>query len=163
MSNNVNVLRGFQLVSKYLVMGKQPDIFKMPSRASKHSACYDIYNNTDEDIILEPGEISKAITTHIKIKMPMNNVCKFFVRSGHGFKYSVKLANSTGIIDADYYDNPKNEGECLVKFHNQGDKQLTIPKGEAMAQAMFQEYLLTDDDDDTVGGVRVGGLGSTSK
>jgi dUTP pyrophosphatase len=127
------------------------------------SACYDIFNNTGEDIILYPNEISSAITTKLKAYMLDDEVLMGYVRSGHGFKYSVRLCNSTAIIDADYYNNSNNEGEIFVKFHNQGNKELIIPIGEAMAQFMFIKYLKTDDDGDTVGGDRIGGLGSTSK
>ena len=41
------------------------------------------------------------------------------------------------------------------------DEDVTIKKGEAIAQAMFQDFLITDDD--CAEGVRVGGFGSTSK
>ena len=176
--------RGFEIVSKYEneftftqdefnthideinntdYTGPTKRLFKMPARGTKKSACYDIFNNTGEDIVLEPGEISGAITTYVKAYMLDDEVLMAYVRSGHGFKYSVRLANSTGIIDADYYNNPGNEGEMYVKLHNQGDKTLLIPAGEAMSQFMFQKYLITDDDADTVGGDRDGGFGSTSK
>lgn len=150
--------RKFHVVSKY-----ESETIKKPARATVKSAGYDIYNNTGSDIILQPGEISPAITTKIKIEMEPDDVCMFFVRSGHGFKYSVRLANSTGIIDSDYFNNEKNEGECFVKFHNQGEYELSIKDGEAMAQAIFSKYLLTDDDSETVGGIRAGGIGSTTK
>ena len=153
--------RGFELVSKYSETFKE-DEFKMPSRGTKKSACYDIFNNSGETIILQPGEMSGAITTYIKGYMLDDEVLMAYVRSGHGFKFSVRLANSTGIIDADYYNNSKNEGEIFIKLHNQGLKVLEIPAGEAMAQFMFQKYLLADNDEETVGGERKGGIGSTS-
>ena len=137
-------------------------LFTMPARGTKKSACYDIYNNTGEAIKLGAGELSGAITTYIKSYMLDDEVLMAYVRSSHGFKFSVRLANSTGIIDCDYYDNPKNEGEIFIKLHNQGDKPLFIGAGEAMGQVMFQKYLLADDDDQTVGGDREGGIGSTS-
>lgn len=176
--------RGFEIVSKYQDkftfnydeyiteltkfnkregVGEVKSLFIAPSRGTKKSACYDIFNNTGDNIIIEPGRMSGAITTYIKSYMLDDEVLMAFVRSGHGFKYSVRLANSTGIIDCDYYNNPGNEGEIFIKLHNQGDKQLVIPVGEAMTQVMFQKYLLSDDDKNTVGGSREGGIGSTSK
>lgn len=152
--------RGFEVVSKYV---DETDKLLAPKRATKKSACYDVYNNSGEDIVLQPGEISGAITTKFKSYMLDDEVLKAFVRSGHGFKYSVRLANSTGIIDADYYNNPTNEGEIFIKLHNQGDKELVIPVGEAMAQFMFQKYLLADGDSFENGDDRDGGIGSTSK
>jgi dUTP pyrophosphatase len=156
-----NRARGFELVSKYTDTFTDNQ-FKLPARGTKKSACYDIFNNTGKNIILAPGELSGAITTYVKSYMLDDEVLMAYVRSGHGFKFSVRLANSTGIIDCDYYNNPNNEGEIFIKLHNQGEKELVIPVGEAMAQVMFQKYLLADNDDETIGGDRNGGIGSTS-
>ena len=89
-------IRGFELVSKY---EDEKEKFKVPARGTKKSACYDIFNNTDFDIVLQPGEMSSAITTYFKAYMLDDEVLMAYVRSGHGFKFSVRLANSTGIID----------------------------------------------------------------
>lgn len=150
-------IRGFELVSKY-----NNETILMPKRATKKSACYDIFNNTGNDIILQPGQLSDAISTKIKSYMLDDEVLMAYVRSGHGFKYSVKLANSVGIIDSDYYNNEKNEGEIFIKLHNQGDKELVIKSNEAMAQFMFIKYLLADDDNFIDGNIRKDGFGSTS-
>lgn len=87
--------RGFELVSKYSDETEN----KVPRRGTKLSACYDVFNNTGADIVLLPGEMSKAITTKFKAYMQDDEVLMAYVRSGHGFKFSVRLANSTGIID----------------------------------------------------------------
>lgn len=86
--------RGFGVVSKYV-----KDVVIMPTRSTKLSAGYDIFNNTGEDITINPGELSKAITTKIKSYMLDDEVLMIYPRSGQGFKYSVRLANSVGIID----------------------------------------------------------------
>ena len=150
-------IRGFELVSKY-----NNETILMPKRATKKSACYDIFNNTGNDIILQPGQLSNAISTKVKSYMLDDEVLMASVRSGHGFKYSVKLANSVGVIDCDYYNNEKNEGEIFIKLHNQGDKELVIKSNEAMAQFMFIKYLLADDDNFIDGDIRKDGFGSTS-
>lgn len=150
-------IRGFELVSKY-----HNETILMPKRATKKSACYDIFNNTGNDIILQPGQLSEAMSTKVKSYMLDDEVLMAYVRSGHGFKYSVKLANSVGIIDSDYYNNEKNEGEIFIKLHNQGDKELVIKSNEAMAQFMFIKYLLADDDNFIDGDIRKDGFGSTS-
>lgn len=80
------------------------------------------------------------------------------VRKNHNF-----FGNGLCLHNCDYYNNLKNEGEIFIKLHNQGDKELVIKHGEAMTQFMFQKYLVADNDSDTVGGIRTGGLGSTSK
>lgn len=142
--------RGFEVLNP-------TDIFKKPRRATSRSAGYDIYNNTCDDIVIKPGTTSNAIPTGINAYMQEDERLELHVRSGHGFKYSVRLANSTGIIDADYYPR-----EIFLKFKNGGDKELVIKAGEAMAQGIFSKYLVTDDDVLSVGGERTGGFGSTS-
>lgn len=158
LNKEFNMTRGFEIVSKYA-----EESVKMPKRGTKRSACYDIFNNTGEEIVIKAGELSSAITTKVKAYMLEDEVLMAYVRSGHGFKYSVRLANSTGIVDSDYHNNKSNEGEIFVKLHNQGSKDLSIPIGEAMAQVMFQKYLLADGDSHEIGDERDGGFGSTSK
>ena len=98
----------------------------------------------------------------IKVKsiksVPTEPVYHLTVKKNRNF-----FGNKICLHNCDYYNNPNNEGEIFVKLHNQGEKVLTIPVGEAMAQMMFQKYLLSDDDADTVGGDRNGGIGSTNK
>jgi dUTP pyrophosphatase len=151
--------RKFEVISKYSFS----DEIKMPRRSTSKSAGYDIYNNTGYDIILEPGQLSDPITTYLKCRMADDNVLLILPRSGHGFKYSVRLANTVGVIDADYYNNENNEGEIFLKLHNQGEKTLVIKPQEAMCQGIFVSYLTTEDDEDTVGGTRMGGIGSTNE
>ena len=153
-------MRKFSILKKYENVVNEK--FKMPCRSTKDSAGYDIFNNTGSEIVLEPGEISRPITTHLKAYFPNDEVLKIYPRSSHGFKYSLKLANSVAIIDSDYA-LADNDGEIFLKFHNQSpDKTLVVKPGEAMAQGIFQKYLTTDDDELTVGGTRTGGIGSTN-
>ena len=78
--------------------------------------------------------------------MQNDEVLKIYIRSSLGFKYDVVLSNSTGIIDADYFNNPNNEGHIWIKLINYGDKTLSINKGEAIAQGIFEKYLKVDND-----------------
>lgn len=147
-------LRGFYRAEDSAV--KDTEGFKMPARATLKSAGYDLFNNTGADIVLQPNQTCDKISTGIVAYMLDDEVFKVYGRSGHGFKYSVRLANSTGIIDADYLK------EIFIKIRNPNNYQVIIPKGESFAQGIFSKYLLADNDADTVGGERTGGLGSTS-
>ena len=82
-------------------------------------------------------------------------------RSSNPKKKGLILANSVGIIDKDYYENPDNDGHIMFAFFNIKDVDIEIKKGEAIGQAIFHKYFVTDDD--TAEGERVGGFGSTSK
>ena len=68
-------------------------------------------------------------------------------------------ANGIGIIDADYYGNPSNDGHFQVLVFNVLDHEITVKKGERVAQLIFQKFLLADGD--VAGGKRKGGFGST--
>ena len=133
------------------------DAIELPKRATSCSAGYDFYSPVDVDI--EPG-CNIAIPTGIRCSMYNNWVLMAFPRSGHGFKYGVHLANTVGVIDADYY-NSDNEGHIFIKLVNDSSiaKMLSIDVGDAFCQGVFLSYGVTEDDDVDV--VRNGGFGST--
>lgn len=129
----------------------------LPQRATIGSAGYDIA--TPVDVFLKPGE-SIIIPTGIRCEMYLGWVLKVYPRSGLGFKYRLRINNTVGIIDADYYYSD-NEGHIMLKLSNEGDKDVALIAGDRVAQGIFVEYGITEDDNAT--GVRNGGFGSTSK
>ncbi|MBS7368860.1 MAG: deoxyuridine 5'-triphosphate nucleotidohydrolase [Oscillospiraceae bacterium] len=132
---------------------------KLPARATKGSAGYDIY--APFDITLSPGETIK-VPTGIRAKIEDGWVLKLYPRSGLGFKFRLQLDNTVGIIDSDYYFSD-NEGHIFIKITNDTNagKTVEIPAGTAFAQGIFVEYGITYDDD--AQGLRNGGFGSTTK
>lgn len=129
---------------------------KLPNRATTGSAGYDFYSPIWCE--LNPGE---AITfpTGIRCLIDDGWFLGVFPRSGLGFKYFCRLANTTGIIDADY-SLSDNEGHIMMKLRNESDdKVLTINRGDAIAQGIFLPFGITIDDQAT--GKRNGGFGST--
>lgn len=135
------------------------DEIKLPKRATSFSAGYDIY--TPVDFTLKPTWEIK-IPLGWKVYMLPNEYFTIIPRSGLGFKYYLRLANTTGLIDSDYYNNSGNEGHCWIKLRNEGSSDLSVKAGEAIAQGIFQSYLLADGDS-LNGETRQGGFGSTSK
>ena len=129
----------------------------LPKRATSGSAGYDFF--APKEYTLLPGETVK-IPTGIRVKIDDGWVLTIFPRSSLGFKYKLRLDNTVGIIDSDYY-YAENEGHIFIKLTNCGDKPLTIEKGKAFAQGVFLEYGITYDDESV--GVRTGGFGSTDK
>lgn len=136
------------------------DEIVLPSRATQNAAGYDIF--TTVDFVLNPNQ-EILIPLGIKIYMLSDEFFMIAPRSGSGFKYYVRLANTLGIIDSDYCDNPKNEGHCWAKLRNEGSLKMNVKCGEAIAQGIFQKFLLADGDKLGNGERRNGGLGSTSK
>ena len=155
--------RGFEIISsnqfnKDFDVNMETEI-KLPKRGTKKSAGYDFF--APFDIYLAAGaEIE--IPTGIRAYMQDGEVLLAFPRSGLGFKYYTRLANTIGVIDSDYYDS-NNEGHIKVKLRNEGNKELFIKQGEAFCQMMFVPFLLVDNDSFDNGDVRNGGFGSTTK
>ena len=127
-------------------------------RATRYSAGYDIF--APFSFMLDPGE-TITIPTGYKIELEQHQFLMIVPRSGLGFKYQLGLVNTVGIIDADYYNNPNNEGHIMVKLVNRGDKPIHVEKGAAFCQGIIMSYEVTNDDN--VLFARNGGLGSTDK
>lgn len=138
------------------------EAYSLPKRATAKSAGYDIF--ALDSFHLEPGE-EILLPTGIRAIMQPDEVLNIHTRSGNGFKYYLRLANQVGVIDADYKD-AKNEGHIWVKLRNEGERPFAFNawNGDgtqnAIAQGIFQKYLLVDGDDYD-GIQREGGFGST--
>lgn len=160
---DMNKARGFEVIGKEQYKKdfdiNEEVVIKLPHRATKGSAGYDCF--APFDITLEPGNDVK-VPTGIRAYMKKGEVLMAFPRSGLGFKYYCRLANTVGIIDSDYYYSD-NEGHIFVKLRNEGDKPLVIRQGEAMCQFIFVPFLLADGDSFENGEERNGGFGSTTK
>ena len=98
----------------------------------------------------------------LKTYMQPGEVLMAFPRSGLGFKYYCRLANTVGVIDGDYYNNSNNEGHMFVKLRNEGTKEMVIKQGDGMCQMIFMPFLLVDGDSFDNGEERKGGFGSTT-
>ena len=130
----------------------------LPQRKTAKSAGYDIIALTDEDVYVHPG-MSVNLETGVKACMEDDEVMLLFIRSSLGIKQGLTLSNSCGVIDADYYNNPDNDGHFILNIINTGNSVQRIPARSRVAQAVFVKYLTVDDDNAT--GERVGGIGST--
>lgn len=133
--------------------------FKFPQRATPGSCGYDIYSPVT--FTLKPGE-SITLPTFLRCKIKNGYFLMIVPRSGLGFKYRVRLDNTVGIIDSDYY-NADNYGHIKAKITNEGSKEMTIEEGTAFCQGIFLKYYLTEDDADYEKKIRRGGFGSTTK
>lgn len=132
----------------------------MPMRKTKKSAGYDICSAVS--FKLAPGE-SKKVPTGLKAYMQDDEFLAIYIRSSLGIKKDIMLKNQVGIIDADFYNNPDNEGHFVVGIINNGKDVFECNKGDAIAQGIFQKYYTVDDEDESKLALRMGGIGSTSK
>ncbi|MFV0480071.1 MAG: dUTP diphosphatase [Anaerorhabdus sp.] len=135
------------------------DLIQLPQRATKGSAGYDFFLPCD--IVLEPQKTMK-IPTGVRVRIDKGWVLQIFPRSGLGFKFTLRLNNTVGIIDSDYYFSD-NEGHMFIKITNENweSKVLQLNSGDGFAQGIFLPFGICEDDQTE--SVRNGGLGSTSK
>ena len=106
------------------------------------------------------GTKPTLVSTGMKCKLDPGTYLELSVRSSCPLKYWLIMGNSVGIIDADYYNNPDNEGEIFFQMINLSPYDIQLRKGDIIGQGIIKPYLTTEDDNAT--GQRMGGFGSTS-
>ena len=155
--NKMEKIRGFEIAK-----GFENKEINLPVRKTKYSAGYDI--EAAEDTIIpsfKKGMNPTLVKTGLKAYMQNDEVLMLYNRSSNPKKKGLILANSVGVIDKDYYENVDNDGHIMFAFYNIKDEDTVIKKGEAIGQAVFQKYFVTDNDN--AQGERIGGFGSTRK
>ena len=172
----------FELISSYANYTNL-----LPTRATKNSAGYDFY--VAEDMIIPAftnqfnflykmnerpltlTEISfltkkfnckpTLVPTGVKAYIPEGQYLQLSVRSSTPLKYWLVLANGVGIIDADYYNNPDNEGHIFFQIINLFPNDIQLNKDDKIGQGIFLSYYTAEGD--LTAAARTGGFGSTEK
>ncbi|MFD1430112.1 dUTP diphosphatase [Lacticaseibacillus mingshuiensis] len=177
--------RGFEIVSAYQ---DDPEV-KLPVRSTKQAAGYDFFAREDfvlksiwrYDFIrlfrliknehpLTESDFRRAtkilkpllVPTGVKAYMQPDEVLILANRSSNPLKRGLIIPNGIGVIDADYYNNPDNEGEIFIQMVNTSPKDVVIEQGERIGQGIFMPFL-TADDDQGGKGERTSGFGSTGR
>jgi dUTP pyrophosphatase len=153
----------------------------LPSRATEHSAGYDLYAYlSDRPVKVSDGrgsvmeracaraangrvfEIQPGMTALIplgfKARLPEGFEAQIRPRSGNSFKRNLMVSNSPGTIDADYPD------EWMILVRNLSNTEpLVIQHGERVAQLIVARYETPDFIEGNVAATtsRRGGMGST--
>ena len=137
-----------------------PEQIPLPVRATTYSAGYDF--TCPITIKLEPDEMV-VIPSGVKCKIEIPGIyLELHVRSSLSLKGLSIGSGSTSIIDADYYNNEKNEGMILLPIKNTTDKDIVIEKGQKIVQGIFTNYYIIDNDK-PISAKRSGGVGSTGR
>jgi dUTP pyrophosphatase len=115
--------------------------------------------STEEDNkLLKPT----LVATGIKSYMEDDEALFLYNRSSNPLKLFLLLANGVGVVDSDYYGNPKNDGHIMFQFINFGFTDRHIKKGQAIGQGIFKKFLKADKGTARQLNVeRTGGHGST--
>lgn len=143
------------------------DMIKLPVRSTQFSAGYDFFSPIGFPRPI-PAGTPVIIPTGIKcnlnsVETSDPNQGKFlalYPRSSYGFKYGMRLMNTVGIIDEDYYNNNQNEGHIIVAITAMSDIPLNM--GTKFCQGIIQPYYkITNSENIT--STREGGIGSTDE
>lgn len=104
-----------------------------PHVGSEHAAGMDLRMNIQTAQGYTPllrGE-SIEFGTGVKVQIPRGWVGLIAPRSGLGFKYEIRLANTVGVIDSDY------TGEIKVKMRNTGEHDVMLEDFERVCQMVI--------------------------
>lgn len=101
------------------------------------------------------------VPTGVKCQLANDEYLELSVRSSTPLNHWLILANSIGIIDADYFNNSDNEGHIFFQMINLSPFNIVLRKGDKIGQGIIHKYITTEDDN--ANGAREGGFGSTTK
>tara|TARA_B100000131_G_C18028577_1_gene577464 strand:+ start:472 stop:1014 length:543 start_codon:yes stop_codon:yes gene_type:complete len=133
---------------------ENPDA-KKPTKATAYDAGWDLYSCEDKFI---PARRRVTINTGVCLEIPRDHAGLIWPRSGLAVKSGVDVF--AGVVDAGY------RGEVKVCLYNSSDQELSIKKGDRIAQILFQEIprlrlVVSDTLSDTDRGE--GGFGSSGR
>lgn len=123
-----------------------------PSKATTFSAGYDVsadiagrtikvfaednsswFEQIEDFSFVLPAKCRALVPTGWKMQCETDHCIKLYPRSGTALKRGIRLANGTGIIDADYKD------EFMVIIHNNSIEPFEIVQGDRIAQLMVEK------------------------
>lgn len=132
--------------------------YEKPKKQTVGSAGIDLFNNTDKDITIKPGEYA-IVSTGFYVEIPEGYVGLLFARGSLGYKYGCTLTNSVGVIDSDY------RGEVMARITNISQESHTIKAGERCVQLVIVPVPDTEYIEEELNNTELGtnGFGSTGR
>lgn len=157
---NLNDLKGNEQMRGFeLIEGMNGEL---PIKATVHSAGVDFIASSDITI---PAFRFKGkatlVPTGVKAFMQNDEYLQIFARSSIPVNLGLIMSNGVGIVDADYYNNEKNEGHIMIEFNNLTNEHISIEKGTRIAQGIFNKVLPVTHGVRVKNATRNGGFGST--
>lgn len=129
---------------------------KLPTRATGGSAGYDFY--LPYSFYLHGGA-TLLIPTGVRADIQPGWFLGLVPRSGLGFKHGMRLLNTFGVVDSDYF-YADNEGHIMAKITV--EKNMCLNDGDRFMQGILIPHGVTRSDS-TLGKNRTGGFGSTGE
>lgn len=127
---------------------------KLPERKTKYSAGYDFYSNEEKKLY---PRLPYMFWSDVKAKIEPDEVLLIIPRSSLSIKRNIRITNTIGVIDSDYYSNKSNDGNIGISLYNFGYAPKKIERYERIAQGIIIKYRAFEQ----VSTVRQGGIGST--
>ncbi|QST02779.1 hypothetical protein IMZ31_19710 (plasmid) [Pontibacillus sp. ALD_SL1] len=115
------------------------------------------YYVIDEEITFGPKE-QKVIPTGLKGKVEEGTWLKVIPHIH--VRPFLMLANQVGVVDCDYYNNSKNEGNLFLALVNTTDDDIRVIPGTTLVSLSAHPYLVAENEIQT-NRVREGGSGTT--
>lgn len=106
----------------------------LPKYITPGSSGMDLYADIDSEFTLAPGQI-KMVSTGLSLEIPPGYEAEIRPRSGLAIRFGLTLLNTPGTIDSDY------RGVIQLILINLGEKEVTIKRGDRIAQMVFKEVV----------------------
>lgn len=106
---------------------KLTDSAIVPTKAHADDACYDLYADESDGVVIPPHQTVK-VHTGIAMEISAGYWGAILARSGIATNRGLRPANCTGVVDSNY------RGEIMVALHNDTGMEQKIDHGERIAQ-----------------------------
>jgi dUTP pyrophosphatase len=128
----------------------------LPSYQTAGAAGFDLAANAE--VTVAPGAIV-LIPTGLVVEVPKGHFLGIFARSSTPLKKGLIVANGVGVLDSDYC-GPTDE--LKIQVMNVTERDVTVLKGDRIAQGIVMPYVRVDIEDGAGATARSrGGFGST--
>jgi dUTP pyrophosphatase len=127
----------------------------LPSYATEGSVAFDL---TSTENLTIPAKGGALVPTGLIVATPPGFALILTARSSLYRKKGLMLANGVGTIDQDFCGP---EDELKVSIWNATDKDVSVEKGERLAQGLFMKIDKAEWEEGPAQGLTRGGIGST--
>lgn len=131
----------------------------LPTKAHETDACFDIYADTSNDVVIEPHQ-TVLIPTGFATEIPHGFWGAIFARSGLASKQGLRPAQGVPVIDESY------RGQWMIPLHNDSEATRIVHHGDRICQFMLLPYFdttLTEVDNLSETDRGEGGFGSSGR
>lgn len=129
----------------------------LPKYETKGAVAFDLL--TRVDTLIESGKVA-LIPSNLIVKIPEGYMLTLAPRSSTPIKKGLSSPHGIGIIDTDYHGP---EDELKVQVYNFTDQDITVARGDRVAQGVFIRVDKFEFDEvDHIDAPTRGGFGSTN-